>query len=241
MPTITEGVQTGAGDMAQTVYDANQDDKIDATALNDHAANHEDGGSDEIDVAGLSGELADNQPPKVHALNHQDTGGDEINVTGLAGLLADNQNPTAHSGEHTDGTDDIQNASDSQKGLATANQTLTDVIVTIDGGGSTITAGIKDDIHMDFTCTIKQVVLLADQAGNITIDLWKDTYTNAPPTVVDTITASAKPTLSAAAKSKDTTLSGWTTSVAVDDVIRVNVDSASTVTRVTMILKVAKS
>jgi hypothetical protein len=35
-----------------------------------HAATHQNGGGDEISVAGLSGELADNQPPKPHKDSH---------------------------------------------------------------------------------------------------------------------------------------------------------------------------
>ena len=41
-----------------------------------HATEHEDGGSDEIDVSGLSGELADPQPPKAHKDAHKSGGGD---------------------------------------------------------------------------------------------------------------------------------------------------------------------
>lgn len=56
-----------------------------------HAASHENSGSDEINVAGLSGLLADDQNPVNHAADHEDTGGDEINVVGLSGLLVDPQ------------------------------------------------------------------------------------------------------------------------------------------------------
>jgi hypothetical protein len=70
----------------------------------------------------------------------------------------------------------------------------------IDGGGSAIAAGIKGDLQIPFACAIEQVTLLADQSGSIVIDIWKDTYANAPPTVADSITASAKPTISSAAK-----------------------------------------
>ncbi len=79
-----------------------------------HATTHENGGSDEINVAGLSGVLADPQPPIIgsgatqavagndsrltnartpttHATSHQDGGSDEIVVTGLSGLLGDTQ------------------------------------------------------------------------------------------------------------------------------------------------------
>ncbi|MFN8621169.1 MAG: hypothetical protein U0869_10535 [Chloroflexota bacterium] len=108
---------------------------------------------------------------------------------------------------------------------------------TIDGGGAAITTGIKGDIHFPFAWTINQVTLLADAAGSIVIDLWKASYASYPPTVANTITAAAKPTLATAAKSKDATLTGWTTAVAADDVLRINVDSAATVQRVLVALK----
>lgn len=56
-----------------------------------HHTSHENGGTDEISVAGLSGELADPQPPKTHASSHANGGSDEISVAGLSGVLADSQ------------------------------------------------------------------------------------------------------------------------------------------------------
>lgn len=117
----------------------------------------------------------------------------------------------------------------------------TPILFVIDGGGSAITTGVKGDIYIPWAGSIQSWALLADQSGSIVVDLWKDTYTNYPPTVGDTITASAKPTLSSATKGKSSTLTGWTTSVAADQTIRVNVDSASTVTRVTLALVIRKS
>jgi hypothetical protein len=108
----------------------------------------------------------------------------------------------------------------------------------IDGGGVVITSGVKGDLQIPFACEIVEATLLADQTGSIVIDIWKDTYANYPPTIADTITASAKPTLSSAIKSTDTTLTGWTTTIAAGNVLRYNVDAASTVTRVTVGLKV---
>jgi hypothetical protein len=53
-----------------------------------HRTTHEDGGTDEISVAGLSGELADNQPPKAHKADHEAGGGDalsgNLSITDLA-------------------------------------------------------------------------------------------------------------------------------------------------------------
>lgn len=111
----------------------------------------------------------------------------------------------------------------------------------IGGGASAITTGIKGDIEMPFAGAITAVRLFADQTGSIVVDLWKDTYTNFAPTGADSITASAKPTISSGIKSQDTTLTGWTTSFNAGDVIRVNVDSASTITRVTLALRIRRT
>lgn len=111
----------------------------------------------------------------------------------------------------------------------------------IDGGGAAITTGIVRTIQIPFACIINEVTLLADQSGSIVIDIWKDTYANYPPTVADTITASAKPTLSSATKAQDSTLTGWTKTITAGDILRFNVDSASNVTRVTVALKVTRT
>ena len=111
----------------------------------------------------------------------------------------------------------------------------------IDGGGETITTGIKGDLEIPFACTITGVTLQGDASGSIVVDIWKDTYANFPPTVADTITASAKPTLSSADKSQDTTLTGWTTSIAAGDILRFNVDSIATLTRCTISLTIIRA
>jgi len=53
-----------------------------------HGSTHENGGSDEISVAGLNGELADPQVPKSHASTHKGDGADAIAVAtqSVAGL-----------------------------------------------------------------------------------------------------------------------------------------------------------
>ena len=42
-------------------------------------------------------------PPALHATLHEDTGLDEVNVAGLSGLLADSQTPLAHATSHQSG------------------------------------------------------------------------------------------------------------------------------------------
>lgn len=104
---------------------------------------------------------------------------------------------------------------------------------TIDGAGQVIATGPKlVYLSIPITCTITKARLLADATGSIVIDVWKDSYANFPPTVADTITASAKPTLSAARKSEDSTLTGWTTALTEGDILEVNVDSVSGISKV---------
>ncbi len=79
----------------------------DAHHAEDHAARHQAAGADQLSVAGLSGELADDQPPQDHdnakhstdyaaesafdnhSARHQDGGADEISIAGLAGESAE--------------------------------------------------------------------------------------------------------------------------------------------------------
>ena len=110
----------------------------------------------------------------------------------------------------------------------------------IDGGGTAITTGVKGFIPIPFACTITAARLLADQSGSIVVDVWKDAYANYPPTDADSITASAPPTITTAAKSEDTTLTGWTTAIAAGDILGFNVDSVTTHERVTLELEVTK-
>jgi hypothetical protein len=64
---------------------------------------------------------------------------------------------------------------------------------------------------------------------------------NFPPTVADTITASAKPTLSSAQKSTDSTLTGWTKTLSAGDYILANVDSASTLEKAVLTINVTRT
>lgn len=111
----------------------------------------------------------------------------------------------------------------------------------IDGGGSAITTGEKGPLVVDFACEIEAWTILGDQIGSIVVDIWKDTYANYPPTVADTITGSEKPTLSSAAKNRDASLTTWTIAIEAGDILIYNVDSAATVTRVTVALKVRRT
>jgi len=112
------------------------------------------------------------------------------------------------------------------------------ITFAIDGGGVALTTGVKADVYVPYACTITGVTMLADASGSVVVDIWKDTYANYPPVVGDSITASAKPTITTATKSQDNTLTGWTTSVSAGNTLRFNIDSASTITRLALTLTV---
>lgn len=126
-------------------------------------------------------------------------------------------------------------------GLATSGHTHAGanggkIEIGIDGGGLVPSTGVLLDFVVPVDLTITDWTLLANESGSIVIDLWQDTYANYPPTVADTVTGSAKPTLSSATKNTSSTLTGWTTNWAAGSVIRVNIDSVSTLKRATLIL-----
>lgn len=122
-----------------------------------------------------------------------------------------------------------------------ANNLVSNVGITIDGGGSAITTGVKGYIEVPYSATITGWTLLGDVSGSMVVDVWKDTYANYPPTVADTIAGSEKPTISAATKGQDLSLSSWTTSVTAGDIIGFNVDSCSTITRATLVIRMNRT
>lgn len=114
--------------------------------------------------------------------------------------------------------------------------------VTIDGGGSVITTGVKGYIGpFKFNGVVEDWTIVADQSGSIVVDVWKDVYANFPPTVADTIAGAEKPTLAAAQKNQDLSLSSFATAVADGDIWAINVDSVATVTWVKISFRIRET
>jgi len=111
----------------------------------------------------------------------------------------------------------------------------------INEGGGALSVGVKEYVEVPFNCYIEEQTLGADQSGDLVLDLWVDKYASYPPTVGDTITASAKPTISSGTKDKDSTLTGWTRQLTKGHWIGLKVDSCTTITFATLSLKVRKT
>lgn len=116
-----------------------------------------------------------------------------------------------------------------------------EIIFVVDGGGSELSTGIVARAYFTHAYTIEQQTTAIDQTGSIVLDLWVDIHANYPPTVADTITASAKPTISSGLTDQDGTLTGWTTSIAAGDWMFVNIDSVTTAQYVTLVLKLKRA
>ncbi len=95
-----------------------------------------------------------------------------------------------------------------------------------DGGGSAVTVGSKAYVVVPFAGTITGWNVTVS-SGTCTVDVWKIANGTAIPTVANTITAAAKPAIAANTNVHSTTLTGWTTSVAANDIIAFNVDAAT--------------
>lgn len=101
-----------------------------------------------------------------------------------------------------------------------------------------MTVGSKCRVTFPVAGTITGNRIFSDVSGSAVVDIWKDTWANYPPTIADTITASAKPTLSSQTHVEDTTLTGWTTAISAGDVLFANLDSFSGVGQVVVELTI---
>jgi len=102
-------------------------------------------------------------------------------------------------------------------------------------------------LQMNWAGTIESIVITgydstgASVSGSVVLDIWKDTDANYPPTVADTITASAKPTISTGVKASDSTLTGWTKTFSAGDWFVFNVDSFTDFAKVRIQIKYTRS
>lgn len=135
----------------------------------------------------------------------------------------------------TTGTGVLSTATGSDVPTHSHTSVTTGLSVVIDGGGATITTGIKFDVEIPFAATITAVRLFADQTGSISVALWKDTYANFPPVVGDEIGTYGI---------TDATKNNWTgqsLAVAAGDIIRFNVNSVTTIQRCTVALTMTRT
>lgn len=107
---------------------------------------------------------------------------------------------------------------------------------SFDGGGSALSAGKTVYFTIPFACTIAAWNIAVD-TGTCTIDIWKIATGTAIPTVSNSIVASAAPAISTGTAIHSTTLTGWTTSVAANDIFAINLKVVSGATFVNIVIQ----
>lgn len=103
------------------------------------------------------------------------------------------------------------------------------ICIIFGDGGSVLNTGVAGDLSIPFGCTITAWRLLADVAGAVSIDTWKDTYSVYPPTVADALLTA---TISATNIKNEAT--GLSHSIVAGDTLRFNINSVTDIKRVTL-------
>lgn len=117
--------------------------------------------------------------------------------------------------------------------------------VVIGDGVTVIPTGVFGDIPFDqFPATITSWTMVGTLPlatnGSITLDLWRKRY-GGEATVSDTIcTPTTKPIITTARQARSADVKAWSPVIALNDVIRVNVDSNAVFTQISFSMTMAK-
>ncbi len=125
--------------------------------------------------------------------------------------------------------------------LGLDNTKIASIGITVDGGGSALTAGSKGFISVPYGCSIDSWTILSDVAGSAVIDIKRSTYGDFP-TTASIVGAGNKPTLSTAQKNTAAPASWTSTAITAGDILEFVVEATpSTLTRCNLTLKVTKT
>lgn len=130
-------------------------------------------------------------------------------------------------------------------------------LVKLGGGGASQPDPLASEVEFTFVtptngleskpvripadCAVTGWTIVADATGSVQFDVWAAPFASFPPDVGDTITASAKPSLSSAQTGTSTSLSGWTTALSEGDQVVANVDTVSGLGWVILTLHVVRT
>jgi hypothetical protein len=123
------------------------------------------------------------------------------------------------------------------------NMSSSAISYVIDNGGAAIGTGSKGYIQIPYDCKVLGWTVIGDQSGSIVVDIKAVTVSSWPASSLTTasIAGTDKPTLSSKKAARSFALTGWTTAVTEGDIWEFYVDSASTVTRVSIMILVART
>ena len=117
---------------------------------------------------------------------------------------------------------------------AVADLTRT-VNYVIDSGSLPMQVGDKGKLTIDVTGVIENIRVLADQTGDIVLDIGKASFADYPN--FNSITAAQRVQLSNSNKYFDDVLNNWTTTITAGDILRFDVISVNNIRRLLISLK----
>lgn len=121
------------------------------------------------------------------------------------------------------------------------NATLGSFGASFDGMGSVVLVNTRTYFRMQKAGTITEWSIIAEGTSpTATFDVWKIASGTALPTVANTIFGT-KPALATGNAITSTTMTGWTTSFAANDMFCVNVDACANATKLQLLFKVTYS
>jgi hypothetical protein len=178
-----DGSKVGVA-VAGTDYVATDDTRLtDARTPTAHATTHGTGGTDALAPADIGAEVAGAAAAVASDLSTHEG----LTTTAHGGIIADTdarltdaRTPTAHAASHTNGTDDIQDATASVKGLATAAQiTKLDAITGTNTGDQNLfqTIAVSGQSNVVADATNDTLTLVAGSNVTITTDAATDSIT----------------------------------------------------------------
>lgn len=107
---------------------------------------------------------------------------------------------------------------------------------TFNGGSGSIAVGVFCDLSVPFDFDITQATLVGDPSGSLEIDVLNVPLGSYPPTSGDSICGGNLPELVGTSNYQDSTLTGWSVSIAADSVLRFIVTASSGVTSANLVL-----
>lgn len=108
-------------------------------------------------------------------------------------------------------------------------------------GTSVVSVGETLLIPIPFACTIQNFITVADTAGTVNINILKTSANSMPHGAGDSIVASVPPTLTNSVVNVNATLTGWTTAIAANDVLKASMTSCDSANLVTVTLGVVRA
>jgi hypothetical protein len=119
--------------------------------------------------------------------------------------------------------------------LATTADLTRTINYVIDSGSIAMLSGNKGSVTLDVSGVIESLVILADQQGDLTLDIKKSNYSTFP--TFTSIVGGVYPQMTNSRKVRDDNLTGWDTILVAGDILTFDVIAVNNINRFLVSLK----